>query len=96
MTTYIHSWTRQVADWCYSQGVGTIRIESIDTGDWPAYKFIQLLSYKAQELGITISQGADVREKSGERAIKSIVTARQRKARRRTKAVRELQHQLGA
>ena len=92
--TYLHTWTREAADWCASQGIGTIRIESIETGDWPAHRFIDMLHYKAQETGINIMMGADVQEESSGRAAKAAIGKEQRKATRRRRAVRELTHQF--
>lgn len=90
--TRLHTWTREIVVWSVSQGLGTIRVESIDTGDWPAHKFVSMLRYKAEEAGINVTTGADMREESSERAAKAAIGKEQRKATRRRRAVRELDH----
>jgi len=91
---YIHQWTRHLVEWCKTQGVGTIQIQSINTGDWPAAKFIQQLTYKAADLGIVVTEGADLTQGSGERAAKAAQGKNQNSTRKRHEAVRELVHQL--
>lgn len=95
MRDYSHSWTRQIVDWCESQGVGTIRVVQIDTGDWPAYQFVRQLRYKAEAIGMRVVEGADMEAESSERAAESIVRKQAKAVKRRTEAVRELSHQLG-
>jgi hypothetical protein len=94
MRDYSHSWTRQIVTWCESQGIGTIRVVQIDTGDWPAYQFVQQLKYKAEAAGMKVVEGADMSAASSERAAMSIVRKQAAAIKRRAEAVRELTHQM--
>jgi len=94
MHDYSHSWTRQIVTWCESQGIGTIRVVQIDTGDWPAYQFVQQLKYKAEAAGMKVVEGADMEAASSERAAMSIVRKQAAAIKRRAEAVRELTHQM--
>jgi hypothetical protein len=94
LDTYLHTWSRQMAEWCHTQGVGTIRVEGLSSGDWPADKLTSLLRYKAEDLGMQLTEGANVLEKSAERAAKAEITRQARKTKKRSEAVRELKHQL--
>lgn len=90
--TFIHTWTREAVDWCVSQGVGTIRIQSINTGGWPAHQFVQCLRYKAEESGITVLDAADLSEPGGDRAVTALIGKHQRKSKRRHEALQTLKH----
>ena len=92
--TYIHTWTREIADWCNTQGVGRVNVVEIDTGGWPAYKFVQQLTYKCEDYGMEVREGADVSAESSERAAKAAIRKQQTKAARRRDALVELTHQL--
>jgi len=96
LLTYLQTWTRNVAAWCHSQGVGEISIASIADGDWPADKFVKLLRYKAAALGMKVNEAADVTERSGERAAQAVVRKHQTAVKKRRQAERQLQHQLKA
>ena len=92
--THLHTWSRRIAEWCNSQHCGTICVESLGTGDWPAHKFIQMLSYKAQDLGMRVIDGANLQDEGTQRAVKSVIARSARKVKRRREAVRELAHQI--
>lgn len=92
---HLHVWTREIADWLRSQEVGTLRIASIDTGDWPCFKFKELLRYKLADYGIASIEGADVSEQSGARAARADVAADAKRIKKRRDAWRELNNQLG-
>lgn len=92
--THLDAWSRDMVRWAATQGVGIIKIVGIDTGDWPAYRFMQKVKYKAEEAGMTVSEEVDVSDKSTERALGAEIKKRQRKVSRRRKAVRELEYQL--
>lgn len=94
LRTYLHTWSRELVDWTATQGVGTIRIESIGTGDWPAHQFIELIRYKAADAGIAVIEGADITTESGARAAKAVIGHKQQAIRKRREALRELTHQL--
>ena len=94
--TYLHTWTREIADWCAGQGVGIIQVVGLEQGNWQSYKFVQQLKYKAEEVGIIVMDYADVAEPSSERAAKSAITRQSHKAKRRRAAVNELENQIGA
>jgi hypothetical protein len=93
--SYVHEWTRQIVDWCASQGVGTIRVESLETKDWPAYKFARQLEYKCADAGIMFAEGADIREASGYRSARAAIAKTGKDIKKRREAVRELTHQIG-
>lgn len=95
LKTYLHTWTRQIVVWCHSQGVGTIRVESINTGDWPADNFTKYLNDKGQEMNIQVQEGADINDPSAARAAAAVINKRQRTVKKRREAIRELTHQLG-
>jgi hypothetical protein len=91
----IHSWTAKMVDWCAKQGVGTIRVLPISTGDWPADRFIFRLKYKAEEAGIKVEEGSYVASSAAaERAAKSAINRRKSEAKKRSQAIRELADQL--
>lgn len=94
--TYLHTWSREVIQWLATQGVGLIRIDSIESGDWPAAKFVSLLTYKAEEAGMRVTTGAaEADEAAGQRAFKAPITRAGNQQRKRREALRELVHQLG-
>lgn len=92
--TYLHTWSREMVIWCVSQGVGIIRVVGIDTEDWPAFKFLNLIRYKAEECGIVVNDKATLDEESTERAADSAVKKQQRKLKKRREAITELEDQL--
>lgn len=91
----LHAWTREIVDWCASQGVGTIRVVEIATGDWPADRFTFMLNYKAEEKGIRVEEGSDLKPEASARAARAALGKRQRQAKKRAEAVRTLRHHLG-
>jgi hypothetical protein len=93
--THLHTWSRDIADWCQTQGVGTIRVVAIDTGDWPAYRFVELLKYKAAEHGITVDGKASLGDESTQRAASAAIKKQQRKAKRAREAVVDLEDHFG-
>lgn len=95
LQTYLHQWSSETVRWCASQGVGTIRVEGLSSGDWPADKLTGLLRYKAEDFGMELKEGADVLEPGGMRTAKAAVAKQQRNTRKRHEAERELRHQLG-
>lgn len=90
----LHMWTREVVDWCASQGVGAIHIVEIATGDWPADRFTFLLKYKAEAKGIRVEEGSDLQIDSSARAARAVLGKRQRTVKQRNEAVRTIQHFL--
>lgn len=94
MQSYLHEWSREIVKWCDSQGVGTINVLAINSGDWPAYQFTQLVRYKAEECGIQVNAETMQLSASTDRAAKAVIGKERQRASRRRKAVRELEHQL--
>lgn len=94
LRTHLHIWSRDVIDWCESQGIGALHVIEIDTGDWPAYQFIQMLTYKGQACSMTVDEAAPLGDRPAERAAKQALTKHRKKAKRRRDAVRELMHQV--
>lgn len=93
--TYLHQWTTKIRDWCLSQGVGVIRYGGLQTLDWPAYQFVQMLKYKAEDHGMAVEEHLDpAAAESSDRSAKAAIKKQQRKAKRKTEAIRTLQHQL--
>lgn len=90
----LHMWTRDVVEWCKSQGVGIIRVVEIATGDWPADRFIFLLTYKAEEAGMRVEEGADVQVESSARAARAALGKRQGQVKKRAEAFRTIRHYL--
>jgi len=90
----LHMWTREIVDWCESQGVGTIRVLEIATGDWPADRFTFLLKYKAEEKGIRVEEGSELQAESSARAARAVLGKRVRTVKKRTEAVRTITHYL--
>lgn len=96
LTSFLHSWTREMVNWMSSQGVGQLRILNIETLDWPAFRFVQMLNYKAGEIGIEVTRDGNEISVAEERAAKSEIGHRQRRTKKRRDAIRELTHQLAA
>lgn len=94
LTTYLHTWSADVAQWLPSQHVGILHVVEIETGDWPADRFTALVKYKCEERGIEVDEDASVLEKPAERAAKGLINKSQRKVKKRREAVRELMHQM--
>lgn len=90
--TWLHQWSRELVDWCKSQGIGTIRLLNVGNGDWPAHQFESFVSYKAEELGMTVTgmEEADITEAATGRAATSEVKRRQRRAKKVREALRTL------
>lgn len=91
---HLHRWSRDLVDWCASQGVGEIRLFGIQTGDWPAHTFEQMLRYKAEELGIRVLDSTDLEAAGAERAVRREIGRRNHEAKKRREALRELMDQL--
>jgi len=91
---FIHRWTREVADWCKSQGVGTIQIDGIDTGDWPAFMFRQRLDYKAKEHGIEVADKVVTEVPAAKRSVARVMEIDRKNVKRRSEALRELTDQM--
>jgi hypothetical protein len=94
LKTYLHSWARDLVNWCAGQGIGTLHVESISTGEWPADRLLALIRYKAADEGICVLEGADVNEAGGARAAEATVRKISRRIQRRKSAERELTFQL--
>lgn len=95
-TTWLHQWSHELVTWCASQGVGTLRLDKIATGDWPADRFTQALRYKGEERGIAVEEqtATNVAEAAADRAATAPVKTEQRKAKRMADAVRTLNADL--
>lgn len=92
---HLHRWSRDLVDWCASQGVGEIRLFGIQTGDWPAHRFEQMVRYKAEQLGIRVLDGTDLEAAGAERAMRREIGRRKQEAKKRREALRELMDQFG-
>lgn len=91
-STYLHTWSRRIVQWCASQGVGHLTV-LLTGGDWNASGLIEKLRYKAQECGIELKQ-ADLADESTERAAQGQLRKRRRRAQKLGDALREVSHQL--
>jgi transposase len=94
LNDFLHRWTAEIVQWCRSQLVGTIEIAEIGALTWPAAHFRQLLTYKAEEHGISVTAGADVTTEPGERAAESELRRRSARAKKRREALREIASQI--
>lgn len=92
--TYLHTWSREVVEWCHSQGIGMIHVVEIGNGDWPADQFVHLLTYKAAEAGIEVKDGSTLDEVSTQRTVKAELGRQQKDVKKRQEAVRELINQF--
>lgn len=92
--TYLHQWSRDIIDWCHSQGVGRLVVLDLAGGDWPAHQFGEFLKYKAEQAGITADGHASLNDTGTERAAKNEVKQQQRKAKRYGDAVRTITHEV--
>ena len=93
LDNYLHVWTRQVSDWLFSQKVRALEIASLETLDWPAFRFKALLKYKLEERGIEMRDAASVDVPSGERAAQAEVKKVAKAISKRQAALRELEYQ---
>lgn len=92
-STEMHVWSRRIVEWAIKQHCGSIVIE-LTGGDWPAHDLIAKLKYKADEVGMKVTE-ASLEQRATDRAVKAAVAKRQRRAKKLGDAVRELNHQLG-
>jgi hypothetical protein len=90
--TFLHQWSHALVTWCASQGVGTLRLDRIANGDWPADRFTQMLRYKGEERGVTVTDMVDasITEPATERAVTMPVKREQRRAKKVREALRTL------
>lgn len=96
LDTFLHTWSRQMMRWLSGQGIAALTVTGLETDDWPAYKFVNLLTWKGEEYGITVKQQADLAESGTERAVKQEVQRKRRRATKQAKALRELSYQNSA
>lgn len=96
LTDHLHRWTADVADWCVSQGVGAVNVIGLETLDWPAFRFRQMLKYKLADEGIRMTEDLADGAAGTERAAAAELKKRAKEAKRRQDAVRELADQLSA
>jgi hypothetical protein len=95
LTTYLHTWSREIVDWLVTQGVSKLVVTGLETADWPQFKFVEQLKFKAGYLGIAVETAVSLDDQSSERAVKSAVQKRRRQATKAADALRELTHQFG-
>lgn len=88
-STFLHQWTRDIVEWCKTQGVGHLSVAGIVGGDWPAYKFLSMLQYKAEEAGMKFVE-AKLDDQPTERAVDAAVKKQRKKAKKVGEAVRTL------
>lgn len=95
LTTYVHQWSREVVDWCHGQGVGTIVLAALGSGDWPARQFSDFVRYKAAAVSITVTDeaSADMADASTRRAVTAAVKREQKAAKRVNDALRTIKHE---
>lgn len=94
LQTYLHVWSREITEWLHSQGVGTLKVQSIENGDWPAHKFVAQLKYKCEDYRIALEEGANLEAASSDRAMKSAVRKLKKDVQTRNRALRDLTHNL--
>jgi hypothetical protein len=91
---YLHRWTADLVEWCKSQLVGTIEIMDFRAKAWPAAKFREMLSYKAEVYGITVADGSALTAQPTARTVEAELRRRSARAKRRRDALREITYQL--
>ena len=90
LTTFLHQWSRELLTWCQGQGVATLRLVGLEGADWPAFRFIQMLTSKGQELGLTITTEADLADASTSRMVSGEIRRRRRRTSKVAQALRTL------
>jgi len=95
LQNWLHTWSREIVDWLKSQGIGTLNVVGLESADWPAFRFTQLIKDKADAAGMTVQTEVDLAEPATARAVKTEIQRRRRKATKAAKAIRELDHQFG-
>jgi len=95
LDNYLHTWSREIIDWLKGQGVGNLSVIGLENVDWPAFKFRSMLQYKGELEGIAVTTEVDLAAPGTERAVKSEIQKRRRKATKAADALRELASQVG-
>lgn len=95
-STHLHQWTRDIINWCETQGVGQITVLDLAGGDWPAHQFVQMLKYKAADANMIVveQEQASLADEATARAAKREVERKRRKAKKFGEATREIAAQL--
>ena len=93
-TNYIHVWSRDIVDWCAKVGIGKLIVLPISDGDWPAWKFVKMLTYKGVEAGIEVTkqevEDVNLADASAYRAVSAPVKKQARRASKVRQAARTL------
>ena len=94
LDTFLHTWTADVIGWLKTQGVGRLIVTGLEYADWPQYKFVERLRYKAESAGIILQTEMELAPESSERAVKAEIGKRRRSATKLGKAIREIGAQV--
>lgn len=88
--TLLHQWSRELADWLETQGVGQLTVVGLVGGSWAAHKLMQLLAYKCAERGCKVIEHGEFTDPTVERAVKREAGKKSRRARRNAQAARTI------
>lgn len=91
--TETHRWSREIIEWALAQHCGSIVIAQLTGADWPAHALRSKLAYKAEEAGLTLT-APSLEQEPTERATKSAIGKKARRAKKLGDAMREINHQL--
>jgi hypothetical protein len=94
LDNYLHQWTREIITWLDGQGIASLTVMGLNSADWPVYRFTQMLTYKGESLGVTVTTEADLATPATERAVKGEIRRQRRKATKAAVALRELTSQI--
>lgn len=93
LKTFMHNWSAEMVTWLHGQGIGSLNVIGLETADWPAFKFTELLKYKGENVGMSVSTAVDLAEPATMRSVKQEIAKRRRRATKAGKAIRELGYQ---
>ena len=95
LQNWLHQWSREIIDWLKSQGIGDLTIAGLESADWPAFRFTQMLKDKGDALAMHVHTEADLADAGTERAVKREIDRKRKQATKTGAAIRELDHRFG-
>lgn len=94
LQNWLHQWSREIIDWLKSQGIGDLTVVGLESADWPAFRFTQMLKDKGDAATMKVHTEAELAEPSTERAVKREIDRKRKQARKTGAAIRELGHRF--
>ena len=95
LQNWLHQWSREIIDWLKSQGIGNLTVVGLESADWPAFRFTQMLKDKGDAIAMNVSTEADLADTGTERAVKREIDRKRKQATKAGAAIRELEHRFG-